>query len=174
MNCANEKCMANFVPTIRGGHKQRYCSPRCCQQKFQRDKYRKLHPIDMRNRPRSPETRAKISAKLKGRKLSPQHLANRIKGQTGLKRSDAHRRKMSMLMRGRPCPALAIERSIAARRGKRLTIEHRAKLSAASKHWRAMERLRKASMFLALTGLVNFAPTVQVKVVRGKAMSGSQ
>lgn len=89
--------------------------------KYATDDWRKL-----------PEVRDRISAKLKGRKWSPEALARRVASQTGLKRSPEIREKFRERMQGK-CyiPREAILRSAEKRRGKKLSAEHRAKLVAA-------------------------------------------
>ena len=46
-------------------------------------------------------TKQKISAKLKGKPLSPDHLEKRIASQTGQKRSDEFKKRLSALVKGR-------------------------------------------------------------------------
>jgi group I intron endonuclease len=96
-----------------------------------------------------PEYRRKISSSLKGRKLSPEHIAASAKGRTGRPLSAAHRAKISerqkgksnltpeqcakiaATLRGRPAPPQAIEAARIVNTGKKRSDETRRRISEA-------------------------------------------
>lgn len=96
----------------------------------------------------TPETRAKIGAKSKGRKLSPEARAKLSVAMRGRKLTDEHRAKISERMRenppflGRKHSPETLEKQRAVKLGKKMTAEARANMSAVRKGRRFTEEHR--------------------------------
>ena len=81
----------------------------------------------------SDETRAKMSASGKAKKLSPEHIAKSAAARTGQKRTPEQRAKMSEGQKRRVRTEEEIQRMRVAAVGRVVTPEHRARLSASAK-----------------------------------------
>lgn len=84
----------------------------------------KPHHIERERRFSKPQSRANLSAALKGRQLSQAHRASLSAAARGKPKSAAHRDALSAALRGRPNPAVKEARS-----GKPLSVEHRRRIS---------------------------------------------
>ena len=128
-------------------------------------------PKDGRRRPRSAAVKVKLSSALKGRKLTPEWIANRSASR--VKNAKGHslqaRENMSLAQKGHPRCLTAIAASVAARKGKKLSDAHRAKLR---RVW-AKRKARKAALIRPLTRST-LSVSILGRVVRGKAISGSR
>lgn len=78
----------------------------------------------------SPEWRERIAASRRGKKLSDETRAAISRGHTGLKRSAEAVAKQAAAVRGRPKPPEAVEKMRAALTGRKLSAEHAAKCAA--------------------------------------------
>lgn len=79
----------------------------------------------------SDETRARMSAVNKGKKITPAHHAAMLAGRIGTKNTPEHNAKIAAAARGRPCSAETKAKLAAHNAGKVLPLETREKISAA-------------------------------------------
>jgi group I intron endonuclease len=100
---------------------------------------------------RTPETRAKISAYATGRTHSPETLEKLAAAGMGRPASPETRAKRSTALRGRKPSPLAVARTVETKTGRPLSPETKAKMSAAAKlRWQSPEARAKQSA--AITG----------------------
>ena len=81
----------------------------------------------------TPEARAKMSAALRGKKLSPAHIANRTVAQQGKKRSEETRHKISVALTGKKQSMEHTMHCAEGHRGRHRSDEAKAKISATLK-----------------------------------------
>jgi hypothetical protein len=78
----------------------------------------------------TPERRAEKSAKMKGRKLPPEHVANIVKSLTGVPHSEERKRKISESLKGSKLSEATKEKISKAGKGKKRSEEFCAKMRA--------------------------------------------
>lgn len=83
---------------------------------------------DLRKRPRSLETRRKISLALKGTKHSKESIARAAESNRGKKRSEEYKARMSFLFSGREMSAKSKKKMSLAKLGRPLSQEHKDKI----------------------------------------------
>lgn len=104
-----------------------------------------LMPAGQRGRVADEEMRERIASKLRGRKLTPEHIANISKGQTGRTHSEETKQKIRASGRARQrSPESAAKTALGLRkRYAAFTPEQRAEYSARRSGWRQTEEAKR-------------------------------